>query len=364
MTAGTWDDNANFSFYTSYLTTTASSQPAGLPIIDRSARLVVLVQTAAGEPVAGAQVQVADAADHVFTSTTGGEGRVLFFPGWNGVSVGSALTVRASLANDVAEKSVLVGTETVILTLGETARVEVGALDLAFVLDTTGSMGDELSYLQRELDTIVNGIAAQFPRLAQRFALIVYRDIGDEYVLRTFDFTSDLATFRRNLSVQASSGGGDMPEAVDQALTAASKLSWQAGATARVAFWIADAPHHTGLESGVVSALKTAVSKAVHIYPVAASGVDDLAEFTMRTAAEVTGGRYLFLTNDSGIGESHAEPHIPCYYVTSLESAIRRMVFTEVSGYYASPLSSEIVRTSGNPEGQQCNISGTVFTVW
>jgi hypothetical protein len=364
LTAGTWDDNANFDFFASYLTTTQSSQLAGLPLIDRSARMVILVTTAAGEPVAGAQVRVVDSANHVFTSTTGAEGRVLFFPGWGDITKGSAVTITASTGNDSAEQTTVAAAGTVTLVLGQTARSNVNALDLAFVIDTTGSMGDELSYVQGQLNSIVGGIAAQFPTLVQRFALIAYRDIGDQYVVRSFDFTTDLATFRNNLSAQSADGGGDTPEAVDQGLAAAAKLSWQTGATARVAFWIADAPHHVGRESAVVDALQAAVSKAVHVYPVAASGIDDLGEFTMRTAAEVTGGRYLFLTDDSGIGNSHAEPHIPCYYVTTLESAIRRMVLTEVSGYYAAPSASEIIRTSGNPEGQKCNQSGTVFTVW
>jgi hypothetical protein len=364
LTAGTWDDNVNFDFYTSYLATTSSSQLPGLPTIDRSARMVISVTTAAGEPMAGAQVRVADAANHVFTSTTGAEGRVLFFPGWGDITKDSAVIITASTGNDSAEQTAVAAAGTVTLVLGQSARTSVGALDLAFVIDTTGSMGDELSYVQSQLNTIVAGIAAQFPTLVQRFALIVYRDTGDQYVVRSFDFTTDLATFRSNLSAQSANGGGDTPEAVDQALAAAAKLSWQSGAAARVAFWIADAPHHAGRENAVVSALQATVSKAVHVYPVAASGIDDLGEFTMRTAAEVTGGRYLFLTDDSGIGNSHAEPHIPCYYVTTLESAIRRMVLTEVTGYYAAPAVAEIIRTSGNPAGQQCTQSGTIFTVW
>jgi len=115
----------------------------------------------------------------------------------------------------------------------------------------------------------------------------------------------------------------------------------------------------------VVSALGAAVAKGIHVYPVAASGIDDLAEFTMRTAAEVTGGRYLFLTNDSGIGGSHAEPHIPCYYVTTLESAMRRMVATEVMGVYMPPAPSDILRTGGDPQNQQCTLSsGEPVTAW
>ena len=78
-------------------------------------------------------------------------------------------------------------------------------------------------------------------------------------------------------------------------------------------------PHRRHSHDNLVQETTAFSRCGIHLYPVAASGIDDLAEFTMRTAAEVTGGRYLFLTNDSGIGGSHAEPHIPCYYVTTLE---------------------------------------------
>jgi hypothetical protein len=365
MTAGTWDDNLNFDFYASYLDATLTRRTSGLPQIDRSMRMVIQVTTPQGEPVAGASVRVADAAGHSFASTTGAEGRVLFFPGWIGVSAGSVVSITASTASDAAEQTAVAANGTVVLTLLSTVPQAVASLDLAFVIDTTGSMGDELSYIQTELDTIVGGIATSFPGVAQRYALIVYRDTDDEYVVRGFDFTADLALFKHNLAAQAAFGGGDTPEAVDQALTAMGQLTWQAGPTARVAFWIADAPHHVGREATVVSALKTANAQAVHIYPVAASGIDDLGEFTMRTAAEVTGGRYLFLTDDSGIGNSHAEPHIPCYYVTTLASAMKRMVSTELTGAYVAPLPAEIIRTSGEPVAQQCTLSdGGQVTIW
>ena len=365
LTAGTWDDNLNFSFYSSYLAATAESQLAGMPLIGRSDRMVILVKSADAQPVAGAQVTVSDGQGHVWSSLTGAEGRVLYFPSWASVPAGAIVTITAAVANLSVATTATAAAGTVELDFAQTALPTVTALDLAFVIDSTGSMGDELSYVQSELDAIVGGIAAQFPGIAQRWALVVYRDEGDVYVVRSFDFTTDLASFRKNLAAQAADNGGDMPEAVDQALAAATKLGWNGGSTARVAFWIADAPHHVGLEGKVVADLGAAVNKAIHIYPVAASGIDDLGEFTMRTAAEVTGGRYLFLTNDSGIGGSHAEPHIPCYYVTTLESAMRRMVASEVTGTYMPPAASEILRTGGDPENQQCTLSnGEPVTAW
>ena len=97
-------------------------------------------------------------------------------------------------------------------------------------------------------------------------------------------------------------------------------------------------------------AIDAAAAKDVHIYPVAASGADARAEFTMRTAAQITGGRYVFLTNDSGVGNGHAEPHIPCYAVTRLDSAIIRSIETELTGKPAEANASEILRNVGQPD--------------
>jgi hypothetical protein len=87
---------------------------------------------------------------------------------------------------------------------------------------------------------------------------------------------------------------------------------------------------------------------------VASSGVNEMTELTMREAAQLTGGRYLFLTDDSGIGGEHKEPSIPCYFVTHLDQAILRMVDIELSGMYREPTASEIVRTGGDPQDGAC----------
>jgi hypothetical protein len=81
----------------------------------------------------------------------------------------------------------------------------------------------------------------------------------------------------------------------------------------------------------------------------------------MRSSAQLTGGRYLFLTNDSGIGGDHKEPSIPCYFVTKLTDAITRMVDIELSGLYREPEKSQVIRTGGNPQDGACKLaSGTL----
>jgi hypothetical protein len=83
----------------------------------------------------------------------------------------------------------------------------------------------------------------------------------------------------------------------------------------------------------------------------------------MRAAAQLTQGRYLFLTDDSGVGGEHKEPSIPCYFVTRLNDAIVRMVDIEMSGVYREPDASQVIRTGGDPADRACVLASghTVF---
>jgi hypothetical protein len=237
-------------------------------------------------------------------------------------------------------------------------------LDVAIVLDTTSSMGDEIKYLQAEFDSIATTLKTKFPQTTPRFGLVVYRDHTDEYLTRAVPFTEDVDAFRASLAAQSSGGGGDTPEAVPEGLTEGVGLGWRtAGDVAKVMFWVADAPQHPGEEQLVNTAVTAAVQKGIHVYPVGASGVDASAELTMRGTAQMTGGRYLFLTDDSGIGNSHAQPHIPCYVVTKLQGAMVRMVESEMNGKRAEPLATDVLRTVGSPTDGRCTLQDQTSVV-
>lgn len=231
-------------------------------------------------------------------------------------------------------------------------------LDVSLVIDTTGSMGDEIAYLQSEFLALSQTILEKYPSAEQRWSLVLYRDTVDEYIVRWFNFRSDPNDFRTHLAAQGADGGGDFPESPERGLATAAKLSWRDGpSTAKLAFWVADAPHHEQNATAMAEAIGDVKARGVHIYPVAASGVDDLTEASMRAAAQLTGGRYLFLTNDSGVGGDHKEPSIPCYFVTKLNQAIVRMVDIEMSGTYREPAADEILRTGGDPQAGVCQLS-------
>jgi hypothetical protein len=234
-------------------------------------------------------------------------------------------------------------------------------LDAALVIDTTGSMGDELAYLTAEFANITSAISAKFPGADQRWALVLYKDTvdADEYVVRTFDFTGDVSQFTANIGAQSAGGGGDYPESDEKGVGALTQLHWRTDpSVAHVAFWVGDAPHHTQDAAAMKKAITDAHGAGIHIYPVSASGTDSLLELTMRSAAQITGGRYMFLTDDSGVGDPHKQPEIPCYFVTKLESALVRAAAMEISGTNVAPDASEIIRTAGNPSAAgQCQLS-------
>ena len=69
----------------------------------------------------------------------------------------------------------------------------------------------------------------------------------------------------------------------------------------------------------------------------------------MRSRAMLTGGQFMWLTDDSGVGEAHGEPHIPFYHVERQGRLMVRMVASELSGRRLDPNAEDIIRTVGNP---------------
>ncbi|MBS2028652.1 MAG: hypothetical protein JST54_12170 [Deltaproteobacteria bacterium] len=358
LTSGAWNDNLNFAWYLGYLSGPDTATLAGLPLIPRSDRLEVHVVDANGAGLGGATVTLFDGAIPLFNTVTGASGVAYLFPSWSGASVGDAITINATANGQSSSVTAHAGDASAQVQLATTSALPQ-ALDVAFVIDTTGSMGDELSYIAVEISTISARIAAHYPNVSQRWALVLYRDddCGDEYELRTFDF-SDLNTFQGEISNQSAGAGGDYEEEPEKGLAAATQLSWRQGNVARMVFHIADAPGHIGNENGLVSAIEGNARAGVKIFPVAASGLDARGEYAMRTEAEVTGGSYLFLTDDSHVGNSHEIPHIFCYVVTHLSNALVRMVSMELEGKRIDPDPSDIIRFVGNPDASnQCSLS-------
>jgi hypothetical protein len=138
------------------------------------------------------------------------------------------------------------------------------------------------------------------------------------------------------------------------ALKDATDLQWGSDDSAKVLFLVADAPPHDEHIQSSFDAVFALRDKGISIYPVAASGVGDLAESIMRTSALLTGGRYIFLTDDSGIGLTHAKPKFPCYHVEKLKDVMVRMISDKLNNKRTEPSPTTLIRTVGNPINGVC----------
>lgn len=203
------------------------------------------------------------------------------------------------------------------------------SVDVVFVFDATGSMGDELRYLQAEMKDVISRASAATGGLAIRTGAVVYRDHGDEYITRISRLTDDIATTQNFIDKQHAAGGGDYPEAVPEALMAAlNSAGWDDNARARVAFLILDAPCHE--DSATLALLHdqilNAASMGVRIVPVVCSGIGESGEYLLRSMALATNGTSFFLTDDSGIGLPHHKPTTDSLKVEHLNDMLVRTI--------------------------------------
>lgn len=291
--AGEWNDNANFQEFIRYLT---KQRKLGYERADLSQRRFVVVQDSAGKPVPNCEVQIGFPRPQL-KLRTGADGRALFFPRAEGFS-GGRVSVTAQCGEHAASiPASLRGRDGVIkLTLAAPrALPAVRTVDIAFILDTTGSMSEEINALKetiREVSKVIESAGVHM-----RVGLVEYRDRSDPFVARIHAMTTDVEAFRTRVASLTAHGGGDIPEDVNQGLKAAfDGLSWSPTSLARVAFLIGDAPPKMGYGGpSYLDSAKKANREGIRVYTVAASGQDTLGQVVWRQIAQYTGGTNMFV---------------------------------------------------------------------
>ena len=288
--------------------------------------------------VSDATVELYDAdQNRLFTAKTDARGNAFLYPSYN--VNGESITVKVQSGAYESVQTFIHAENYREVTLGGRTPLQ-SVLDLMFVIDTTGSMGDELNYLKAEIADVISTISQGNPGYTINLALLFYRDIGDEYVTRYFDFTTNIAYQQQNLARQSANGGGDFPEAADRALEEAVAKNWNNENATRLIFHVCDAPPHSDQESQTryYNAIKKAAERGIRIIPVASSGIDLATEYLLRQEALMTGGTYIFLTDDSGIGNSHLEPTVGEYIVEYLNAGLVRIINEYLTGIETEPV--------------------------
>lgn len=201
-------------------------------------------------------------------------------------------------------------------------------VDVIFAVDATGSMGDEINYLQSELEDVITRISITNSDLKLRTGAVFYRDHTDDYLTVTKELSADHEATLSFIAKQTAQGGGDYPEAVDAALEEALNQEWSKKAVARIVFLLLDAPPHDDSLSlaKIRGQIALAAEKGVKIIPITASGINRQTEFLMKYLAMGTNGTYVFITDDSGIGNAHLDPVVQDYEVEKLNDLLVRLL--------------------------------------
>ena len=232
-------------------------------------------------------------------------------------------------------------------------------VEVAFVLDTTGSMAQLIDGAKKKIWSIANAVVDQNPDAELYFGLVGYRDLGDDYVTKKFPLTTDLQGIYASLLDFRANGGGDTPESVNEALdVAVTRLGWsdkgqEEDSTRRILFLVGDAPPHMDYpqDRKYPAVIREAVAKGIVVNTVQAGNMQSTTKI-WREMARLGHGDYHAIPQDGGLAVIVVTPFderireiqirlnktvIP--YGSGLE---QRRVRSQTRQYEAAPAAAEI----------------------
>ena len=335
VTAGVVNDNAGFAEYLAFRERTQVPHRAR----DIRERSLLQVRDAHGRGVADAEVLVRSPQGQAAWARTDTAGQVWLHPDAFDTQRSRVYEVTVRQHGQQARGYLQRGQKSALeLRLDGAARPARARLDLVFLIDATGSMADEIDKLKASLRSIADEVAGLPSQPDLCFALVAYRDHGDAFVLRSHDFTNDLSAFQGVLNRLQAAGGGDYPEAMNEALhETVHRLSWRGDGATRMVLLLADAPPHLNQGGPQYDEdMQAALGKGIKVFSVGASGLDKQGEYIQRQIAQYTGGRFVFLTYAdarrpaSGPGRETVHD-VRNYSVDTLDRLIVRLVRDELA---------------------------------
>ena len=330
ITAGEWNDLENWDFWKNQLIKLDSLDLPTYWNIHTKHRLSVLVNNLGISPMCDIKVELMKGNELIWTAKSDNFGKAELWINLykkNGTFNISDYRVVVDGKKEVHNIKLL--EEGVNIVNISPNSDNLNKAEISFVVDATGSMSDELEFLKKDLQDVITKVKSSNNSTSIFTSSVFYRDEGDEYVTKLSEFTSDISQTVNFIKQQSAGGGGDYPEAVHTALDKAiNDLQWSEKAKSRIIFLLLDAPPH--YEQDVVSDLHISIQKAaakgIKIIPITASGVNKETEFLMRFFSISTNGTYVFITNDSGIGNDHLEASVGDYEVEFLNDLMVRLI--------------------------------------
>jgi TolB-like protein len=348
LKAGYSDDNEQFNYFVKFL-----DQYKDVPHYDLAIgeRIAIKLLDSQGRGVANAEMSVKSGGKLLASGKTYADGSFYLYPLELGDPSSTAYAVEARSKGQSASAQVpRSGPRTVTIALGAQRTVPAPLpVDVLFVLDTTGSMGEEIERLRSTIEIISANITALKPKPALRFGMVLYRDRDDEYDTKVVPFTSNLGEFQKALDEVSAGGGGDDPEDLQSALRdAVSAMKWNADGI-RLGFIVTDASPHVdyGQDFTYAKSAREAKAMGIKLFSIGAGGLPLEGEYPLRQIAQYTQGKYIFLTygekgESEGGKEGSVSHHTGSNFSTDkLEAIVIKFVRDEISRQSDKPLEAE-----------------------
>lgn len=347
LKAGYADDNRQYGYFVDFLKTYSDIPHYELPVDER---IILHVVDNQGKPVANASISIELAGRPIARGMTMADGTYQFNPSpdtpqearYQALITAESETVKLDIEHN--------GMRNVVAALDGRRRTPGPVpLDILFILDTTGSMGEEIHRLRATIELIHLNLTSMSTDTAVRFGMVLYKDTGDEYNTRVVALTKDLDEFASSLDLVEASGGGDIPENLQAALERSlHDINWNSDGI-RLGFIITDAPPHLdyGQEYTYADAAAEARERGIKLFSVGTGGLPLSGEYVLRQISQYTGGKYIFLTygesGESAGGEIGSVSHHTGanYQTDKLEAIIIRFAKEELSYLTDEPLEED-----------------------
>lgn len=329
ITAGEWNDLDNWDFWIDLLSKEEYSQMPSYWDFYTNNRFSFLIKDN-GSPVINANVELIKGSSVIWSAKTDNFGKVDLWAGLFQKEGSPDLSLFSLRINNVIQSQSLNAYENGVNEININSNANnLNKVEISFIVDATGSMGDEIQFLKADLENVIDSVKNLNSNLDIFTSAVFYRDKWDSYLIRKSEFTNDLSITTDFISQQNANGGGDFPEAVDTALNVCvNQLQWSDNARTRIAFLILDAPPHytADIVENIHNTIENAAQKGIKIIPITASGIDKETEFLMRFMAISTNGTYVFITDDSGVGNEHLKASVGEFQVEYLNNLMVRLI--------------------------------------
>ncbi|MEA1985994.1 MAG: VWA domain-containing protein [Candidatus Marinimicrobia bacterium] len=341
LKAGYSDDNKQYNYFLKFLN--KYKNQVGHYDFDISERFIIKVVDRNDKPIPNADVYIESDGKILTRGKTNPDGSYLFFSSKEKSSYGKYTAyIKYSQRNQVV--NFYRNSKRNIEVRFDAKRVisQKVPVDILFILDVTGSMGEEIERLKQTIELINLNLNSVSDDLVVRFGMVLYRDTNDDFITKVIPLTSNLTNFQKQLKKIRADGGGDTPEDLQSALSdAINKIEWNKNGI-RLGYIITDAPpqlYENQKDYNYIDIAIEAKEKAIKLFSVGTGGLPISGEYILRQISQITSAKYIFLTygekGESDGGEIGSVSHHTGenFQTDKLETIIIRFAKEEISHF-------------------------------